>query len=198
MNIHFRYNHNCARIVLWLCLTGLTACIPLSQQPDPLQPTDRPPAIPASTLATIPSSQPASTPEEGVPKEFELKPQLTLPGGLKRIEPTPENPVVGEVPDALLNKIIADLSQHLGVQRSALEVIRGEAVVWNDGSLGCPQPGMFYTQALVNGYWVVLQIGEEKFDYRASESGHFIRCDSNGLPPIHLPGNPGSEPPSDQ
>jgi hypothetical protein len=196
MNDHFRYNR--VRIVLVLCLAGMTACIPLSQQPQPLQPTDRPPTIPASTISPATGSQPATTPEEGVPKELELRPQLTLPGGLKRIEPTPENPVFGEVPETLLNEIIAELSQQLGVERSALEVIKGEAVVWNDGSLGCPQPGMFYTQALVNGYWVILRIGEEQYDYRASETGHFFRCESSGLPPIHLPGNPSSESPSDQ
>ena len=37
-----------------------------------------------------------------------------------------------------------------------LVIVRAEPVVWNDGSLGCPEPGMMYTQALLNGYWVII------------------------------------------
>jgi hypothetical protein len=61
-------------------------------------------------------------------------------------------------------------------------VIRDQAVTWSDGSLGCPQPGVFYTQALVPGYWVVLQVGDQEYDYRASERGHFVLCEGGGLP----------------
>jgi hypothetical protein len=34
--------------------------------------------------------------------------------------------------------------------------------VWNDGSLGCPEPGMMYTQALVNGYWLIIEAGVKR------------------------------------
>ena len=33
-----------------------------------------------------------------------------------------------------------------------LQLIESRAVVWNDGSLGCPMPGKHYTQALVPGH----------------------------------------------
>ena len=186
------------QIVILICLVFLTACIPANGQDDQRLQTDQPSALRDSTISPTTTLQPASTLEEGIPKDFEHRPQLTLPGGLIRIEPTQANPVMGEVPDTLLNEIVADLSQHLEADRSAIDVIRAEAVVWNDGSLGCPQPGMMYTQALVNGYWVILQVGEKGYDYRASDSGYFFRCDRNGLPPINFPVNPGTESPSDQ
>jgi hypothetical protein len=86
--------------------------------------------------------------------------------------------VVGEVPPDLLAKIIADLEGRLGPGGPAITVTRAEAVVWNDGSLGCPQPGVLYTQALMNGYRVVLQAGSDSYDYRAAEQGFFFVCES--------------------
>jgi hypothetical protein len=91
-------------------------------------------------------------------------------------------PVTGEVPASLLEDIRSDLDQRSGVSQEAILVIRDQAVTWSDGSLGCPQPGVFYTQALVPGYWVVLQVGEKQYDYRASERGYFFLCESSGLP----------------
>jgi hypothetical protein len=96
------------------------------------------------------------------------------------LEPIPSQevtPVVGEVPSQLMDQILADLEKRLGLNRQAIQVVRAEAVVWNDGSLGCPVPGLFYTQALVNGYWVVLRVDSKDYDYRASQSGFFTLCE---------------------
>jgi hypothetical protein len=30
-------------------------------------------------------------------------------------------------------------------------MVRAESAVWNDESLGCPEPGMMYSQSLING-----------------------------------------------
>jgi hypothetical protein len=91
-------------------------------------------------------------------------------------------PVTGEAPASLLEDIRADLAQRSGANQEDMLVIRDQAVTWSDGSLGCPQPGMMYTQALVPGYWVVLQVGDQEYDYRASERGHFVLCEGGGLP----------------
>jgi hypothetical protein len=91
-------------------------------------------------------------------------------------------PVTGEAPASLLEDIRADLAQRSGADREEMVVIRDQAITWNDGSLGCPQPGVFYTQALVPGYWVVLQVGEVEYDYRATERGYFVLCEGGGLP----------------
>jgi len=101
--------------------------------------------------------------------------QVTPPGDLSA-------PVTGEVPTNLLEEMRADLVQRSGVAQEAILVIRDQAVTWSDGSLGCPQPGVFYTQALVPGYWVVLEVGEKQYDYRASASGYFFLCEGSSLP----------------
>lgn len=104
---------------------------------------------------------------------------------LERVEQLPQPAVVGEVPGELLARIRADAAARLGVEPAALQVIRAEAVTWNDGSLGCPRPDVLYTQALEPGYWVVLRAGEQQLDYRARESGYFLICEApkeKGLP----------------
>jgi hypothetical protein len=92
------------------------------------------------------------------------------------------SPIVGEVPAALLEQILASAADHAGVDVEEIEVIRAESVTWNDGSLGCPEPGMMYTQALVPGYHVVLDAGDSELDYRAAATGDFRLCDGGGAP----------------
>lgn len=116
------------------------------------------------------AESPLPTPEDDATTPEATRPSGQLPGL------TPRPPVTGEVPAALLDSILADLAGRLGVDVDEIEVIRGESVTWNDGSLGCPKPGMMYTQALVDGYWVVLRVGDDTFDYRAGQSG-FVLCE---------------------
>jgi hypothetical protein len=120
----------------------------------------------------------------------------TPPAGLEKVEIIPPSQVTGEVPGDILEQIIADLRQQTDAERDEVRVLRAEAVVWNDGSLGCPQPGEFYIQMLINGYWVVLEVEGNAYDYRVSDKGSFRLCKgSSGLP--ILP-DPGSEPGLDQ
>ena len=46
-------------------------------------------------------------------------------------------------------------------------MISAEAVVWPDGSLGCPQPGMAYTQVLVEGAKILLWAEGRTWPYHA-------------------------------
>lgn len=90
----------------------------------------------------------------------------------------------GEVPDDLMASVLADAETRSGSDRSDMTVLRAEAVTWQDGSLGCPEPGMSYTQALVDGYWVELMAGEETLDYRLSSEGGIKFCAGGGSAPL--------------
>ena len=89
--------------------------------------------------------------------------------------------MTGEVPDDTLAGILSDAAQRTGLPEDAIEVVRAEAMTWSDGSLGCPEPGMVYTQALVDGFHVVLDAGGEELDYRVGQGGSFRLCE-NGRP----------------
>jgi hypothetical protein len=81
------------------------------------------------------------------------------------------------IPTELLDKVTADLQQRFSISRESIRVSRFDAILWNDGSMGCPQPGQFYTQALVEGYWLILQADGVSYDYRASKKGYFFLCE---------------------
>ncbi|MDF1597587.1 MAG: hypothetical protein P1T08_16025 [Acidimicrobiia bacterium] len=118
------------------------------------------------------------SPESTLPKPTpSLPPAETIPPS----DPPPA--VTGEVPMDLLEAIMADAESRM-TTKGALTVVRAESVTWSDGSLGCPEPGVMYTQALVDGYWVVLDAGGSQMDYRASSRGSFKLCESSlGVPP---------------
>jgi hypothetical protein len=72
----------------------------------------------------------------------------------------------------------ADLAQRLGVDPEEVEVVVAERVTWPDGSLGCPQPGMSYTQAIVEGSKVVLGHDERVYVYHAGTDDQPFLCPS--------------------
>jgi hypothetical protein len=93
--------------------------------------------------------------------------------------------VAPQVPEAILNSTLKEAAKLANVPPQELVIVRAEAVVWNDGSLGCPEPGMQYTQALVNGYWVVIRSAERVYDFRLRRDGSFRLCpEGRGHPPL--------------
>lgn len=85
----------------------------------------------------------------------------------------------------LIGEVRALASEEAGVEPDAFEVEVAAEVTWSDGSLGCPEPGRAYTQALVDGYWVVLTNEGSTFDYRAGQEADFSRC-TDGSPPASI------------
>ena len=71
---------------------------------------------------------------------------------------------------------LTDAAKRSGLPVSALTVVSAEALVWPDGSLGCPQPGRMYTQALVPGYRVRIQAGTALLSYHAGASTEAALC----------------------
>jgi hypothetical protein len=94
----------------------------------------------------------------------------------------PSNTTNVLAPD-LLAEIVSTAAGQAGVETDAVRVVIAEHVTWSDGSIGCPEPGMMYTQALVPGYRVVLDAGGRQLNFHATESGDFRYCE-NPRPPL--------------
>lgn len=92
------------------------------------------------------------------------------------------------VPQTILDAILDEAANQAGIAGDQLTIERAEAVVWNDGSLGCPAPDEFYSQALVNGYWVIVQAGDQTYDFRVGSDSSFKFCPpGQGNPPVDAP-----------
>lgn len=162
----------------------------------------------ATTTESTPTSEPGdigsensnvdeSTPVPAVDDETETSESTEVPDARstrvtpeatkeleERVPPSEETPIVGEAPDELLTAVMEDLASRKDVQRNEISVIQAEFIIWNDGSLGCPQPGQVYTQALVEGYKIVLEANGETYDYHANDRGFFMLCKNSSLPPV--------------
>ena len=80
-------------------------------------------------------------------------------------------------PENLLNAMARDLGKRLGVDSSVFQVLSVQPVLWNDSSLGCPQPERAYLPAQVQGMRVVFQHESKTYQYHGSERGDFVYCE---------------------
>jgi hypothetical protein len=109
--------------------------------------------------------------------------------------PSGDTVALAELPRELRRAVVADAAKRLGVKENGVVLTRAERVTWNDGSLGCPQPGMGYSQALVPGYRVVARTADRELVYHTDESRHTLAC-AETLP-TRTPKDPSKPPPAD-
>ncbi|HKW85422.1 MAG TPA: hypothetical protein VJN68_16865 [Burkholderiaceae bacterium] len=72
--------------------------------------------------------------------------------------------------------ILVDAQQRSRAEAQEVRVVHSDAVTWSDGSLGCPEPGRMYTQALVKGYRIRVMAGGVVLEYHASRNGQWLYC----------------------
>ena len=77
---------------------------------------------------------------------------------------------------------VLDAAERADVDPDAVEVVTQERVTWPDSALGCPQDGQFYTQALVEGYRLVLEAGGQTLHYHGETDGAPQYCAEPGEP----------------
>jgi hypothetical protein len=167
--------------IVFILTLVLAACAPVTPagsdspgtEPEEVEPSPSTPlgdpAVPTPTM-----------PPRDLPPGRELAPGAGTPQ-------IPETPIIGEVPEDLLAEMYAYMQDDMGLDPAQFTLVRAESVIWPDGSLGCPQPGMMYTMALVEGYWVQVMVGEELVDFRASQNGGFQLCEQSEFLPSLRP-----------
>ncbi|ROS00155.1 hypothetical protein EDC56_2791 [Sinobacterium caligoides] len=69
-----------------------------------------------------------------------------------------------------------DLAMRLQVSAEQVAVLSVTEKTWPDSSLGCPRPGMFYTQALINGSQIILRVGGRHYYYHAQTGKPYFYC----------------------
>ncbi len=72
---------------------------------------------------------------------------------------------------------LEDLAGRLGTDPGDIEVVVWDAVTWPDGSIGCPRPGMGYTQVLIEGVRIVLVYDTAEYNYHAAGTGIPFLCE---------------------
>lgn len=88
-------------------------------------------------------------------------------------------PQIVEMPMNLNGQIAVakkDLAQRLDVPPESVVLSGAQQVTWRSGALGCPEPGMNYTEALVPGSVIYLQVNYVIHAYHAKFAGKPFYC----------------------
>ena len=100
-----------------------------------------------------------------------------VPGSLvENLQPAGEPVNAASIPRAVRRAVVMDAAKRFNVAESAVVLSRAEQVTWSDGSLGCPQPGLKYTQMLVAGYRVVATTTAGALTYHTDSRGNVVNC----------------------
>ena len=83
----------------------------------------------------------------------------------------PEPPASQELgtQERLIARARADLARRTGITEGEIQVVKVEAVEWEDSSLGCPEEGKMYAQIITPGYQILLSAGGKEYDYRTDQ-----------------------------
>ncbi len=149
-------------------------------QPPPT-PVSIPPdtATPALALKPTPTGTPIS-----MPRSTPTSPGTPTPAMISSPTPTPEEfPATATLSAAEarglthpgIRSAVADLMRRAGEELNLIQIVQAEQVTWSDSSLGCPEPGMLYSQVLSLGIWLVLSYQGLEFDYRVTDI-HSLLC----------------------
>ena len=93
---------------------------------------------------------------------------------------------------ASIDTALADLSARVGttVTRDQLDNWSWDQEMFNDASLGCPQPGLMYAQVITRGYSFTLTYAGIIYDYRANEAGDAFLCSTTSTDATAVPPTP--------
>lgn len=110
---------------------------------------------------TAPSKAPALSVETPVPAE-------------------PSRPVASISPEPAaqpaVDKAMEEAVKHTSLAPADIKVVQVEAREWPDSALGCPQPGLMYSQIVTPGYLVVVQAGTRVLEYHSDTRGRVVLC----------------------
>ena len=117
----------------------------------------------AGTPAQAPASAASATPAPPPPSVTPVS--SSLPGS-------------NEAPDSqpAVATALGDAASHLGVIPSDLHVGQVEAHQWPDSSLGCPKPGLMYSQIVTPGYLIVISAAGKELEYHSDARARVVLC----------------------
>jgi hypothetical protein len=169
----------------------LTGCGPVPLTAQVLDPdqglVNTPTPSPTLTGTSRPSTVPASATAGPTPDPATLQPLATgsisaTPEIIDVTPPPTADPPSDNTSNPLIDQARTDLAQRLNIDSGQIALIEFRSVVWSDGSLGCPQPGMGYTQVLVEGYYIKLSVGKRIFQYHGGQGRPPFLCDNPEKP----------------
>lgn len=88
-----------------------------------------------------------------------------------------ENGKIDPQLDRFVAEAVRNLALRLDIDEAEVAIAEARFVTWPNSALGCPEPDMMYTQALVPGYRIRLRADGNTYNYHGASD----------KPPFHCP-----------
>ncbi len=85
--------------------------------------------------------------------------------------------VIENLSDRVAQAVITDLSKQTGIPKEKLKITRYSRQTWSNGCLGIAKPDEICTQALVEGWRVVVSGNNRTWVYRSDRNGRIVRLE---------------------
>ena len=106
---------------------------------------------------------------------------------VESLQPVGEPVNTASMPRGVRRAVVADAAKRFNVAESAVVLARAERLAWSDGSLGCPEPGVVYTQMLVEGFRVDAMTSAGTLTYHTDSRGSVVSCGARSAKPALPP-----------
>jgi hypothetical protein len=77
---------------------------------------------------------------------------------------------------AVVDGALRDAAAHLGVSMADVHVDRVEPRQWGDSSLGCPRPGLMYSQIVTPGFLIIISGAGKILEYHTDTRDRVVLC----------------------
>lgn len=154
-------------LLVIFCLTACASTEPVSNAANPTIPVTLPSETPGALGLPTPDRLPVDTPEvEGL--------STPTPPVSQTLDPSLFSPSASE--------ILSVLAGRLGVSVDELAILSFDEVAWPDGCLGAAKPAELCTQAIVDGYRIILQVNGKSHEFHTDLDGAQVREVTSGSP----------------
>lgn len=134
------------------------------------------PAAPEPTATQLPPPTETAATRTEPPQPVSTRPAEAEPM-------TPADPVntpsLSPGLEGIVKKAVADLAARLSIPEAEILLVEAREVVWPDASMGCPQPGMFYIQVPQDGALIILQAGDQRYEYHLGGKRGLFLCEKS-------------------
>ncbi len=104
---------------------------------------------------------------------------VSAPPASAAVSPKP-SPVAAASPgpeaQAAVDEVVRAAAAYAAIPATDVGVLQVEARDWPDSSLGCPRPGLMYSQIVTPGYLIVVQAGTRLLEYHSDARGRAVLC----------------------
>lgn len=126
------------------------------------------------TVQAAIATEPAATPRG-------IAPPTRLPDPRPPVSASGEPVATATMPREVRRAVVADAAKRFKVAESAVVLVHAEKFVWSDSALGCPEPGVIYTQMLVHGFRVVAKTSAGSLTYNTDSGDRAVICGAHGM-----------------